>query len=63
MDRLGEDKQMKQCQRRPRISRRDFLGATAGVASALGLARGRRAGYLISGSPGTHSPLPDRCHT
>ena len=54
MDRLGEDKQMKQRQRRPRISRRDFLGATAGAASALGLAAG---GVQANPSPARRAPM------
>ena len=48
MDRLGDDKQMERRQRRSRISRRDFLGATAGAASAIGLAAG---GVQASPSP------------
>ena len=48
MDRLGDDKQMERRQRRSRISRRDFLGATAGAASALGLAAG---GVQATSSP------------
>ena len=54
MDRLGEDKQMKQRQRRPRISRRDFLGATAGAAGALGLAAG---GVRANPSPARRAPV------
>ncbi len=56
MDRLGDDKhrQIKQRQRRSRISRRDLLGATAGAASALGLARG---GVQASTSPARRAPV------
>ena len=38
MNRHGENKDEVQLPRRSRVSRREFLGATAGVASALGLA-------------------------
>ena len=54
MDRLGDDKQMERRQRRSRISRRDFLGATAGAASALGLAAG---GVQASPSPARRAPV------
>jgi arabinosaccharide transport system substrate-binding protein len=54
MDRLGDDKQMERPQRRSRISRREFLGATAGAASALGLAAG---GAQASSSPARRSPI------
>jgi arabinosaccharide transport system substrate-binding protein len=54
MDRLGDDKQMERLQRRSRISRREFLGATAGAASALGLAAG---GAQASSSPARRSPI------
>jgi arabinosaccharide transport system substrate-binding protein len=53
MDRLGDDKQMERRQRRSRISRRDFLGATAGAASALGLAAG---GVQAGPSPTRRAP-------
>ena len=44
MNRHGENKDEVQLPRRSRVSRRDFLGATAGAASALGLAaQGTRA--------------------
>ncbi|HLL49248.1 MAG TPA: extracellular solute-binding protein, partial [Thermomicrobiales bacterium] len=38
MNRHGENKDEVQLPRRSRVSRREFLGATAGAASALGLA-------------------------
>lgn len=38
MDRHGDDKHAERLLRRPQISRRDFLGVTAGAASTLGLA-------------------------
>ena len=48
MDRHGDDKQTERRLRRSRFSRRDFLGVTAGAASALGLAAG---GVQASPSP------------
>ena len=48
MDRHGDEKQTERRLRRSRISRRDFLGVTAGAASALGLAAG---GVQASPSP------------
>jgi len=54
MDRLGDDKQMERRQRRSRISRRDLLSATAGAASALGLAAG---GVQASPSPARRTPV------
>jgi len=53
MDRHGDDKQTERRLRRPRISRRDFLGATAGAASALGLAAG---GVQAGPSPARRTP-------
>ncbi len=46
MDRHGDDKQTERRTQRSRISRRDFLGATAGAAGALGLAAGGVHGML-----------------
>ena len=54
MDRLGDDKQMERRQRRSRISRRDFLGATAGAATALGLAAGD---VRASAAPARRAPI------
>jgi len=54
MDRLGDDKQMERRQRQSRISRRGFLGVTAGAASALGLAA---RGVQASPSPARRNSL------